>query len=153
MKFWDRRAEAARKKHLFFIFFEWKNAVIEQSNTIHTTTPWSLGAGLCGVFLMLHRCANQLPGGGSGSLLLLQFVRVQTSRWFSWVTPWFAVGTNDPRNLHKSCTFFLVGSFSFVWDTVDSVGQKFWSQTGNWKFHLYILGLTFCPFPKTLFLL
>ena len=55
VKFWDRRPEHMRGRHLFFIFFEWKNNIIEQSYLIHTTTPWSIGAGLCGVFLTLHR--------------------------------------------------------------------------------------------------
>ena len=51
----DRRPESEKKRHLFFIFFEWKNDIIEQSYLIYTTTPWSIGAGLCGVFLTLHR--------------------------------------------------------------------------------------------------
>ena len=55
VKFWDKRMEPIPKKHLFFIFFEWKNNVIEESHLVYTTTPWSIGAGLCGVFLMLHR--------------------------------------------------------------------------------------------------
>ena len=55
VKFWDKRNESIPKKHLFFIFFEWKNNVIEESHLVYTTTPWSIGAGLCGVFLMLHR--------------------------------------------------------------------------------------------------
>ncbi len=55
VKFWDRRDEEFQNKHLFFIFFEWKNNIIEQSYLIYTTTPWSIGAGLCGVFLTLHR--------------------------------------------------------------------------------------------------
>lgn len=55
VKFWDRRQSTERKKHLFFIFFEWKNNIIEQSYLVYTTTPWSIGAGLCGVFLTIHR--------------------------------------------------------------------------------------------------
>ena len=55
VKFHDRRPEDEKKRHLFFIFFEWKNDIIEQSYLIYTTTPWSIGAGLCGVFLTLHR--------------------------------------------------------------------------------------------------
>ena len=55
VRHWDSRPEGERSKHLFFIFFEWKNDLIEQSYLIYTTTPWSIGAGLCGVFLTLHR--------------------------------------------------------------------------------------------------
>lgn len=55
VKFWDRRPANETDKHLFFIFFEWKNNIIERSVLVYTTTPWSMGAGLCGVFLMLHR--------------------------------------------------------------------------------------------------
>ncbi|KAK2173466.1 hypothetical protein NP493_874g01006 [Ridgeia piscesae] len=55
VKFWDRRSAKQQKKHLFFIFFEWKNNIIEQSVLLYTTTPWSIGAGLCGVFLTIHR--------------------------------------------------------------------------------------------------
>ena len=51
----DRRPENERHRHLFFIFFEWKNDIIEQSRLLYSTTPWSIGAGLCGVFLTLHR--------------------------------------------------------------------------------------------------
>ena len=55
VKFHDRRPDDQKHRHLFFIFFEWKNDIIEQSYLIYTTTPWSIGAGLCGVFLTLHR--------------------------------------------------------------------------------------------------
>lgn len=55
VKFWDRRNATQQEKHLFFIFFEWKNNIIEQSVLLYTTTPWSIGAGLCGVFLTIHR--------------------------------------------------------------------------------------------------
>lgn len=40
---------------MFFIFFEWKNNIVEQSFILYTTSPWSIGAGLCGVFLTLHK--------------------------------------------------------------------------------------------------
>ena len=55
VKYHDTRNATERKKHLFFIFFEWKNGIIEQSNLVYTTTPWNMGAGLCGVFLAIHR--------------------------------------------------------------------------------------------------
>ena len=55
VRFHDRREEEEKKRHLFFIFFEWKNDIIEQSYLVYTTTPWSMGAGLCGVFLTLHK--------------------------------------------------------------------------------------------------
>lgn len=56
MRFYDRRPpDVSNTTHLFFIFFEWKNDIIERSYLIYTTTPWSIGAGLCGVFLTLHR--------------------------------------------------------------------------------------------------
>jgi hypothetical protein len=55
VKFIDRRPVDEQGRHLFFIFFEWKNDIIEQSRLLYTTTPWSIGAGLCGVFLTLHR--------------------------------------------------------------------------------------------------
>ena len=56
VEFHDRRSASEKDtKHLFFIFFEWKNDIIEQSYLIYSTTPWSVGAGLCGVFLMLHK--------------------------------------------------------------------------------------------------
>ena len=55
VKFHDRREASERDNHLFFIFFEWKNDIIEQSYLIYSTTPWSVGAGLCGMFLMLHK--------------------------------------------------------------------------------------------------
>ncbi len=55
VRFVDRRPENETKNHLFFIFFEWKNDIIEESHLLYTTTAWSIGAGLCGVFLTLHR--------------------------------------------------------------------------------------------------
>ncbi|ELU13614.1 hypothetical protein CAPTEDRAFT_34671, partial [Capitella teleta] len=56
VRFYDRRPpDVSNTTHLFFIFFEWKNDIIERSYLIYTTTPWSIGAGLCGVFLTLHR--------------------------------------------------------------------------------------------------
>ena len=55
VKHHDRRNELDQHKKLFFIFFEWKNAVTEQAHIVYTTTTWSVIAGLCGVFLMLHR--------------------------------------------------------------------------------------------------
>lgn len=48
------------KAHLFFIFFEWKNNIVEQSFLLYTTNPWSIGAGLCGVFLTLHKAYSLL---------------------------------------------------------------------------------------------
>ena len=55
VKFHDRRPKDEQDAKLFFIFFEWKNDIIEKSYLVYTTTPWSIGAGLCGVFLTLHR--------------------------------------------------------------------------------------------------
>ena len=55
VKFHDDRNATEHGKKLFFIFFEWKNSIIEESHLLHTTTPWSVLAGLCGVFLTLHR--------------------------------------------------------------------------------------------------
>ncbi|CAH1783881.1 unnamed protein product [Owenia fusiformis] len=55
VRFIDRRPEDDKKRHLFFIFFEWKNDLIEESYMMYTQTPWSVGAGLCAVLLTLHR--------------------------------------------------------------------------------------------------
>ncbi|XP_064632728.1 proton-activated chloride channel-like isoform X2 [Lineus longissimus] len=55
VKHHDRRPESELKKHLFFIFFEWKDNIYEESYLLTTTTPWSIGAGLCGVLLTLHK--------------------------------------------------------------------------------------------------
>ena len=51
----DRRPVEQQTNRLFFIFFEWKNNIVEESRELYTTTPWSMGAGLCGVFLTLHK--------------------------------------------------------------------------------------------------
>ena len=55
VEFHDRRPDNDTTRHLFFIFFEWKNDIVEESHLLYTTSPWSIGAGLCGVFLMLER--------------------------------------------------------------------------------------------------
>ncbi|XP_074645017.1 proton-activated chloride channel-like [Tubulanus polymorphus] len=55
VRHWERRNKSQRHKHLFFIFYEWKNDFIEESFLVYTTTPWNIGAALCGVFLTLHK--------------------------------------------------------------------------------------------------
>ena len=61
VKHWDiRPQEEKNRTHLFFIFFEWKNNLVEQSELLYTTSAWSIGAGLCAVFLTLHKAYTLL---------------------------------------------------------------------------------------------
>ncbi len=41
----------------FFIFFEWKNNIIDQSFHLYTMTPWNLVAAMCGLLLALHKAS------------------------------------------------------------------------------------------------
>ena len=57
----DRRPFHERNRtHLFFIFFEWKDDLIEETYFLYATTAWHVGACLCAVFLTLHKAYSLL---------------------------------------------------------------------------------------------
>ncbi|XP_032818652.2 proton-activated chloride channel [Petromyzon marinus] len=58
VKYNDERPESERSDELFFIVFEWKDALIQEVQGIVTANPWSVAAVLCGVLLLIFKVAD-----------------------------------------------------------------------------------------------